>query len=119
MQLEEPEQGAGPEQSASSFVPKTLLPFMKRLPVKRVVHVANVTEDPVRAIQGIDQQSFAQRAIQGTAQQFFAQMCCVYPEAARCLPLLPAEMLPQCLSCLTKQQMLLWPCTKRAALSWP
>ena len=47
LQLEEPEQGAGPDQSASSFVPKTLLPFMKRLPVKRVVHVANVTEDPV------------------------------------------------------------------------
>ena len=51
VQLDEPENGGGPDQSASSFVPKTLLPFMKRLPVKRVVHVANVTEDPVRALQ--------------------------------------------------------------------
>ncbi len=40
-------------------MPKTLLPYMKRLPVKRVVHVANVTEDPVRAVQGVAQQSFA------------------------------------------------------------
>ena len=48
LQLEEPE-GKEPEPGASTFAPKTLLPFMKRLPVKRVVHVANATEDPVRA----------------------------------------------------------------------
>ena len=92
MQLEEPEQGAGPEQSASSFVPKTLLPFMKRLPVKRVVHVANVTEDPVRAMQGMTQQSFA-------------QVCAACPNVARlCSPLLPSDLLPHRLSRSTKQQ---------------
>ncbi len=47
-QLEAPE-GKEPEPGASIFAPKTLLPYMKRLPVKRVVHVANATEDPVRA----------------------------------------------------------------------
>ena len=85
-QLEEPEQGAGPDQSASSFVPKTLLPFMKRLPVKRVVHVANVTEDPVRVVQGI-------------AQHFFIHMRCGRPDAAPLLDLLPANLLPHCPLC--------------------
>ena len=31
----------------TAFTPKTLLPFMKRLPVKRVVHLPNITSDPV------------------------------------------------------------------------
>ena len=63
MQLEEPA-GKEPEAAASTFAPKTLLPFMKRLPVKRVVHVANATEDPVRAVAAaIDYLSCTRRAV--------------------------------------------------------
>lgn len=36
----------GEEEAA--FKPKTLLPFMKRVPVKRVVHLPNITADPIK-----------------------------------------------------------------------
>ena len=46
MQLSEETQVKESEQAAA-FKPKTLLPYMKRVPVKRVVHLPNVTADPI------------------------------------------------------------------------
>lgn len=40
--------GAAENSEGTAFKPKTLLPFMKRLPVTRVVHLPNITSDPVR-----------------------------------------------------------------------
>lgn len=46
LQLEQTD-GALENSEGTAFAPKTLLPFMKRLPVKRVVHLPNITSDPV------------------------------------------------------------------------
>lgn len=36
------------EEAESAFKPKTLLSYMKRFPIKRVVHLPNVTADPIK-----------------------------------------------------------------------
>lgn len=46
MQLSEDTQVKESEQE-TAFKPRTLLPYMKRVPVKRVVHLPNVTADPI------------------------------------------------------------------------
>lgn len=35
-------------EAESAFKPKTLLSYMKRFPIKRVVHLPNVTADPIK-----------------------------------------------------------------------
>lgn len=40
--------GAFPQDDGDLFKPRSLLPYMKRLPVKRVVHLANFTADPFK-----------------------------------------------------------------------
>lgn len=47
MQLREDTKVKKGEEEAA-FKPKTLLPFMKRVPVKRVVHLPNITGDPIK-----------------------------------------------------------------------
>lgn len=47
MQLSEDTQVKEGEQD-TAFKPKTLLPYMKRVPIKRVVHLPNVTADPIK-----------------------------------------------------------------------
>ncbi|CAD7703207.1 unnamed protein product [Ostreobium quekettii] len=51
VQIEEPPQWTAPAHAASDdaeqlFKPRALLPYMKRLPVKRILHLANFTADP-------------------------------------------------------------------------
>ena len=36
------------EEAENAFKPKTLLSHMKRFPIKRVVHLPNVTADPIK-----------------------------------------------------------------------
>eukprot|EP00891_Asterochloris_glomerata_P004630 jgi/Astpho2/4630/Aster-00203 len=38
----------GTEAMATAFKPKALLPFLKKVPTKRVVHLPNITTDPIR-----------------------------------------------------------------------
>lgn len=40
--------GTMQNENGTAYVPKPLLPFGKRLPAKRVVHLANITSDPVK-----------------------------------------------------------------------
>lgn len=35
-------------ENGTAYAPKPLLPIGKRLPAKRVVHLANITSDPVK-----------------------------------------------------------------------
>lgn len=42
----EPEKGTKPDE-ATAPKPKTLLPYMKHLPVKRIVPLPNVTQSPI------------------------------------------------------------------------
>ena len=50
MQLEDSTQVADGEEGAeamtTAFKPKALLPFMKKVPTKRVVHLPNITTGP-------------------------------------------------------------------------
>ena len=50
MQLDDSTQVAdgeeGSEAAATAFKPKALLPFMKKVPTKRVVHLPNITTGP-------------------------------------------------------------------------
>ncbi len=46
-QLEETA-GTAQNEEGTAYAPKALLPFGKRLPAKRVVHLPNITADPVR-----------------------------------------------------------------------
>ena len=47
MQLDERTQVKAGE-AESAFKPKTLLSYMKKFPIKRVVHLPNVTADPIK-----------------------------------------------------------------------
>lgn len=47
LQLEETP-GTTQNENGTAYAPKPLLPFGKRLPAKRVVHLPNITADPVK-----------------------------------------------------------------------
>lgn len=47
MQLEKTP-GTQQNEHGTAYLPKPLLPFGKRLPAKRVVHLPNITADPIR-----------------------------------------------------------------------
>jgi hypothetical protein len=47
LQLEETP-GTQQNENGTAYLPKPLLPFGKRLPAKRVVHLPNITSDPIR-----------------------------------------------------------------------
>ena len=66
MQLEETP-GTLQNEEGTAYAPKALLPFGKRLPVKRVVHLPNVTADPVRLQLLLGAPSPDSKVLRGTA----------------------------------------------------